>query len=247
MVKDSGQSRPLTGRIWTSYDLLRRLSWLWILILGFGLFEAIRHAIIDTGNPNLVPALILLGATVVPAAFVSFLFQRRLPYDISGGMVMAFALIGGVIGIVTASVLEYQTLRRLGTLPMLGVGLVEETAKLLVPLAVLLFTRYTRREDGLLVGVAAGAGFAVLETMGYASWCWCRARVTCLRWTACWCCAVCSAPPRTWPGRALPRRRSGRRPTVAGEPVRCCGSWPRSRSRWRCTPHGTAPVPSRCT
>ena len=148
--------------------LLRRLSWLWILVLGVGLFEAVRHAIIDTGNPNLVPALILLGAAVVPASFVSFLFQRRLPYDISGGMVMAFALVGGVIGIVTASVLEYQTLRRLGTLPMLGVGLVEETAKLLVPLVVLLFTRYTRREDGLLVGVAAGAGFAVLETMGYA-------------------------------------------------------------------------------
>jgi RsiW-degrading membrane proteinase PrsW (M82 family) len=49
------------------------------------------------------------------------------------------------------------------------VGIIEEAAKLLVPVAVLLTLRRDRAPaSGLLIGVAAGAGFAVLETMGYA-------------------------------------------------------------------------------
>jgi RsiW-degrading membrane proteinase PrsW (M82 family) len=51
---------------------------------------------------------------------------------------------------------------------MFGVGLIEEAGKLLVPLALLLLLRGGSRADGLLVGVACGAGFAALETMGYA-------------------------------------------------------------------------------
>jgi len=72
-----------------------------------------------------------------------------------------------VIAVVTAGFFEYNTLRTLGTLPITGVALIEETAKLIAPLGVVLFTRHRRPADGLLLGAAAGAGFAVLETMGY--------------------------------------------------------------------------------
>jgi RsiW-degrading membrane proteinase PrsW (M82 family) len=52
---------------------------------------------------------------------------------------------------------------------VLAVGLIEEAVKLIVPLAFLLTHRRDRHPaDGLLLGVASGAGFAVLETMGYA-------------------------------------------------------------------------------
>jgi RsiW-degrading membrane proteinase PrsW (M82 family) len=148
---------------------VRRWSWLPVLVVGAALFELIRRAIVDTGNPNFVPALILLGAAVVPAAFVTFVAGRRLVFAVSSGTVLLTALIGGVIGVVTAGMLEYSTLRRLGALPMVGVGLIEEFAKLIVPAAMLLVVRHNRHPaDGLLLGVAAGAGFAVLETMGYA-------------------------------------------------------------------------------
>jgi RsiW-degrading membrane proteinase PrsW (M82 family) len=54
-------------------------------------------------------------------------------------------------------------------LPVLGVGLIEEAAKLIVPFVLVLVLRRDRHAaDGLLIGVASGAGFAVLETMGYA-------------------------------------------------------------------------------
>src|SRR3954470_12356968 len=148
---------------------VRRWSWLAVLVVGGVLFELIRRGIVETGNPHLVPALILLGAAVIPSAFVSFVAGRRLVFAVSSGTVLLTGLVGGVIGVVTAGVLEYDTLRRLGTLPMLGVGLIEEFAKLLVPAAVLLLVRRNRHPaDGLLLGVASGAGFAVLETMGYA-------------------------------------------------------------------------------
>jgi RsiW-degrading membrane proteinase PrsW (M82 family) len=140
-----------------------------VLLVGIGLYEAVRRAVFETGNPNLLPALILLGAAVVPAAFVAFIAGLRLVFAVRGGLVAATALIGGVIGVVAAGLLEYRTLQRLGVLPVLGVGLIEEAAKLIVPFVLVLVLRRDRHAaDGLLIGVASGAGFAVLETMGYA-------------------------------------------------------------------------------
>lgn len=146
---------------------MRRLSWVLVLVGGFVLFEAVRHVLISTQNPNLVPSLILLGAAVVPAAFVTFVYSLRLEFGVGGGVVALVAAVGGVVGVVTAGLLEYDTLRGLGTLPMVAVGLIEEAAKLIAPVVVVLVTRHRHRADGLLVGVAAGAGFAALETMGY--------------------------------------------------------------------------------
>jgi RsiW-degrading membrane proteinase PrsW (M82 family) len=146
---------------------LPRGSWLGVLAVGVGLFEALQQALIATGNPNLVPALIFVGSIAIPAAFVAFLYGRRLPYDVPGGVLAVTAVTGGVIGVVVAGTLEYATLRRLGTLPMITVALIEETAKLIIPVLLLLWHRYRLPADGLLIGVASGAGFAVLETMGY--------------------------------------------------------------------------------
>lgn len=50
---------------------------------------------------------------------------------------------------------------------MLFVGLIEESAKLVVPLFVLLLSRYRGAAAGVVIGVASGMGFATLETMGY--------------------------------------------------------------------------------
>jgi RsiW-degrading membrane proteinase PrsW (M82 family) len=147
----------------------RRWAWLGVLVGGIVLFEIVRRVLVETQNPNLLPSLILLGAAVAPATFVTFVLGRRLPYDISPGTIGVVAFIGGLIGVVTAGLLEYDTLRRLGVLPMVAVGLIEEAAKLIVPAILLVvWRRHRLPADGLLVGVAAGAGFAALETMGYA-------------------------------------------------------------------------------
>lgn len=74
---------------------------------------------------------------------------------------------GGTLGTVVAGTLEYDLARSLGFLPKLGIGLFEEGAKIIVPLAFYALGRYRSEATGLLVGVATAAGFAGLETMGY--------------------------------------------------------------------------------
>ena len=144
-------------------------GWIAVLAVGTVLFVVVERTLVATQNPNFVPSAILLGAAVVPATFVAFVYARRLAYDVTPTVVVASAFLGGVIGTVVAGTLEFDAQRDLGALPMVGVGLIEESSKLLIPLAVLLFLRrYRTRADGLLIGVAAGAGFAALETMGYA-------------------------------------------------------------------------------
>lgn len=146
----------------------RRWAWLPVLLVGIGLFIAVQRALVITGNPTLVPSLLVLGALLVPVTFVLYLDGRNPAYDLPLSVLLSCALLGGVLGAAVASVLEFDTVRRLGALPTVFIGLIEEAAKLLVPLAVLIFTRYRANPaDGLLIGAAVGMGFAVLETLGY--------------------------------------------------------------------------------
>jgi hypothetical protein len=117
-----------------------------------------------------VPSAILLGAAIVPAAFLTFVYGRRLPYDVSPPVVLTAAFLGGIIGTVVAGTLEYDAQRDLGFLPMVGVGLIEETSKLIIPLAVLIFfARYPqagrraahRRRGGRRVRRAGDDGLRV--------------------------------------------------------------------------------------
>lgn len=144
-----------------------RHGWLLVLALGVLFFFVDERTMVSTENLNFLPSVIVLGSAVVPVAFVTFIYGRRLAFDVPVGTVWATAVVAGLVGTIVAGVLEYRTLRDLGVLPMLGVALIEETAKLLIPLAILLWRPWRRRADGLLLGVAAGAGFAALETMGY--------------------------------------------------------------------------------
>jgi RsiW-degrading membrane proteinase PrsW (M82 family) len=159
----------------------RRFGWLAVLLVGLALFALVYQTLIHTQNLNFVPAMILLGASVMPATFVTYVSSRggggRLPASLIAGT----ALLGGVLGTVVAGRLEFDTLRALGTVPVIAVGLAEEAAKLVVPVVlVLLLPRlpaFTARigngpaldpADGVIIGIAVGMGFAVLETMGYA-------------------------------------------------------------------------------
>jgi len=139
-----------------------------VLGVGIGLFIAVQQALVITGNPTLVPSLLLLATLIIPVSFVVYLDGRSPDYDVPLSVLLSCAVLGGVLGAALASVAEFDVMRRLGALPTVYIGLIEEGAKLLVPIAMLIFTRYRANPaDGLLVGVAVGMGFAVLETLGY--------------------------------------------------------------------------------
>jgi RsiW-degrading membrane proteinase PrsW (M82 family) len=144
-----------------------REKWFLILVLGTGLFFGADFALRTTGNPNYFPTVILLGSMLVPVAFVTFAYERLRHNEIPLGWIMVSFLVGGIIGLIVAGILEYQALQTLGVLQLFGIGLIEETAKLIVPLYIYYLAVYRHEADGLLFGIASGMGFAALETMGY--------------------------------------------------------------------------------
>ncbi|HYP46302.1 MAG TPA: PrsW family intramembrane metalloprotease [Propionibacteriaceae bacterium] len=146
---------------------VRRFSWLGVLILGSASYLLILRTLIRTDNPNFLPSLILLGSIVVPMTVLVFAVSGGRRIAAPPGIVIFTAIAGGVIGTVAAGTLEYDTLHRLGALPMILVGLIEEAAKLIVPLILMIFLRRPDPPAGVIIGVASGMGFATLETMGY--------------------------------------------------------------------------------
>jgi len=141
--------------------------WLQVLLGGIFLFIAAERALSITGNPNFFPTLLLLGAFTIPVAFIIYFYEHVKHREISLPLLTTSFIAGGVLGVLAAGSLEYATLRNLGVAALFGVGLIEESVKLIFPIAVYLGWRYRHEADGLLFGIAAGMGFAALETMGY--------------------------------------------------------------------------------
>jgi RsiW-degrading membrane proteinase PrsW (M82 family) len=142
-----------------------RRPWVLTLIGGLVLWVALRWALVTTDNINLVPSLIVLGASLGPVVFVLYVYERA--PEVPSPVLLICFLAGGLLGVTAASVLEYRTLLELRAMPTIAIGLIEESCKLVVPLAVFFAGRYRREADGLLFGVASGMGFAAFETMGY--------------------------------------------------------------------------------
>jgi protease PrsW len=144
-----------------------RHTWFLVLSVGLAVFLAMEAVLVVTDNLNLLPTVILLGATLVPVAFVTYVYQRTQVKDIPIATIAVTVFLGGAIGLILAGLLEYATLRELGYLQLLGVSTIEESAKLVIPVALYLRGHHRSEADGLLFGVASGMGFAAMESMGY--------------------------------------------------------------------------------
>jgi RsiW-degrading membrane proteinase PrsW (M82 family) len=144
-----------------------RRPWLRILLVGLALWVATVVVIFLTGNPNLVPTLVLLGSFLVPVTFVTWAFERRETGELTPTLILTTFLAGGVLGVLAASLLESYLLRPSWWL-FLGVGLIEEAVKLA---ALAFLTRHLQVKsvrDGMILGASVGLGFAAFETAGYA-------------------------------------------------------------------------------
>jgi protease PrsW len=144
-----------------------RHTWFLVLAVGLAIFVAMDATFIATRTVALLPTVILLGASLLPVTFVVYVYQRVQTKDVPVAAVAVVAFLSGALGLLVAGVLEYATLRELGALKLLGVGLIEESAKLIFPLIVFFRSRYRSEADGLLFGVASGMCFSAMESMGY--------------------------------------------------------------------------------
>ncbi|HEX8034685.1 MAG TPA: PrsW family glutamic-type intramembrane protease, partial [Ktedonobacterales bacterium] len=144
-----------------------------IFLLGILAYIVVAQVLYATANLHLVPLVLLLASAVVPVTFVMFCWEQNALADMPLGVVGVTFMLGGVLGLTIAAVLEPVLLPPLAstgsiTLPVaILIGLVEETAKIVCVLWFLRDKRLHSELDGLILGAAAGMGFAALETAGY--------------------------------------------------------------------------------
>jgi RsiW-degrading membrane proteinase PrsW (M82 family) len=168
----------MTANVWTPPDQRpspRNRDWLHILLAGAGLFVVATIVMFLTENPNLYPTVILIGNFLVPVVFVLFLYDHQHLSALTPTTIAQSFVVGGMLGVLGASVLEPLLIplppnsnQSLTLSTAVVVGLIEEGCKIL---AVMWVARRIRRDsemDGLLLGAAAGMGFAALESTGYA-------------------------------------------------------------------------------
>ena len=153
--------------------------WWWkILLIGIALYAVVSNVTLATGNILLLPNLFVIGTFLVPIVYVAYLYEDGTLYDVPLSRIALLFFFGGVIGTVVASLLLSRLLVS-GSEGLFGsqtlwnallIGFSEEGAKLIVLLPFLVFARkrYATVMHGIVLGAAAGMGFAAFESMGYA-------------------------------------------------------------------------------
>jgi len=131
------------------------------LLAGYALFVAVGYVLRWTSNTNLLPTELILGSFLVPACFVFFLYENGSVTQVPLATVLSVFLVGGALGVIFAALLESS----LAWLVL--VGFVEEACKVAALWWWLRDRRLRGEGHGLVLGAAAGMGFAALETMGY--------------------------------------------------------------------------------
>ena len=117
-----------------------------------------------TGNLKLVPITTLVCAAVVPVGMLAFVYSKYGPAAASIRSMTITVGLGATLGLVV-------TLLLAAILPIGGSALVapivEEPAKLIATIWCWRRLGYSNPLSGLVLGLAAGTGFAVAETAGY--------------------------------------------------------------------------------
>jgi protease PrsW len=145
----------------------RQPRWRSVFLTGLVLWVASVLVTVLTSDTNLIPTVILLGSFLVPVTAVTWYLDKYESDVVTPSVVIRAFVVGGVLGLLAASLLE-ALLFGDGLLVYLGVGLIEEAAKLLGLLWVAWRLPHYRIRDGIVLGAAVGFGFAALESSGYA-------------------------------------------------------------------------------
>lgn len=149
------------------YPWYLRFSWILALVVGIIAYVATFVIMLLTRNPTMLPTVLLVGAGTIPLTVLLFAQSSRVGPLVPTRILLVTAVLGGLFGICAAGLEETIAGLLLGKASILLVGVIEETAKLVVPLIVLALAHRSTRGGGIVIGIAAGTGFAILETMGY--------------------------------------------------------------------------------
>ena len=166
-AKAQTQANAQAPRDDVPYPWHLRFAWLLALVLGVLAYVATFVLMLLTGNPMMLPTVLLVGAAVIPLTVLLLAQSSRIGPLVPTRIVLVTAALGGLFTICAAGLEESIAGLLFGRASILLVGIIEESAKLVVPLLVLALAHRVTRGGGIVIGIAAGTGFAVLETMGY--------------------------------------------------------------------------------
>lgn len=146
-----------------------RWRWLWVWLLLVGTAALLTGAVAATLNTVMVPAMLLFGALSGPIAFSTFVGDRAdVDKSVSIFDMIMIVLFGGALGVLLAGTLNTILIKQPTLTSIWLAGPIEESTKLILPVALyLLGRRYRSVQAGLVLGLASAAGFSILETMGY--------------------------------------------------------------------------------
>lgn len=134
-----------------------------------GLLLILLAVLVVFGNSNAYPGLLFMGALAVPFSLLIFFFEINVFKNISIYQVIKIFFVGGAFSLLM-TVFIYS-ITGSGNFSLLGsilIGLVEETGKLTIVAYFVHRKKITHIFNGMLIGAAIGAGFAVFENAGYA-------------------------------------------------------------------------------
>jgi RsiW-degrading membrane proteinase PrsW (M82 family) len=141
--------------------------WWAVLLGGLALWGATIAVARVTHNIILLPTIVLLGSFLVPITAIVWYLDHDPSPTLSPRRIVTAFLIGGTLGVLGASLLEYW-LVRVGLIGAFEVGLIEEFVKGVFIVVVALGVRRFHMRDGMVLGSTVGFGFAALESSGYA-------------------------------------------------------------------------------
>jgi RsiW-degrading membrane proteinase PrsW (M82 family) len=142
--------------------------WWRTLLIGLGIYAIGIVILVLTGNTIIFPTVMLVGSMLVPVTYVTFFYEHRHLSSVGVPATGLTFLYGGILGTLAASLLEPLFIRKLDFPTAFIVGFIEEFVKIWGVLLIARRMRHDSELDGIILGAAAGMGFAALESMGYA-------------------------------------------------------------------------------
>ena len=113
--------------------------------------------------PAGIYTLLFVVPCLIPLSCLLLIWEMNIPRNISLAEVFKLLLIGGAMSVIIDGVL----LQVLGDVTAVWAPLIEEPAKLIVVYMVLKKKNRKYMTNGILVGFAVGAGFAIIESIQY--------------------------------------------------------------------------------
>jgi RsiW-degrading membrane proteinase PrsW (M82 family) len=142
--------------------------WFRLLVAGSLLWGFSVLAFALTHDRTVVPTVVVLGAFVVPVAWLVRISERDRPADVTAQLLVVAFVGGGTLGFLSSALLETPFASFPPALFRVGVGLVEEAAKLLTLVGISRRLGAKSPAVGFVLGAAVGFGFEALEDAGYA-------------------------------------------------------------------------------